>query len=288
MTCDAEQAARIAALTADLTWITESWPDLYQLRLPGSRRRAPRRPMSRSARERADELARTEKAEQGLSVLGAGRAPMNVGVLDALARLLADAVELDEYVTATAGVVDDVAPPSTAYDFEAIGRVLAHTAAHLSLSAAADAGVLGEAEAAVKRMRSALEGALEDVVDGYMLSTVCAWCHGATSTAPAGGEQTLVVKVVAGQPLIVCRGEWCEPPPEDCGTWLFGRPAWRDAEWEWLARRLAPGNAEARAASGTSPEEAVRQLLEALREEPEEVPSVLGGLLGRVESGGAA
>ena len=233
----AETTARIGAVSADLTWISNSWPDLYQLRLPGSRRRTPRRPLSRAARERADEQARMEKAEQGLSVLGASKAPMDVGILDALADLLAQACELDDRVTMTAGV-PDVDPPSTGYDFEALPRILAHLAAHLPVATDVDPGVLDEAEYVVKRMRGRLERALGDLSDGQVLPGLCAWCHGATTTAPAGGEKTLTVKVVADQPLIVCMSDLCDPPAEDCGTWLFGKPAWTQNEWTWLAGRL--------------------------------------------------
>lgn len=236
-TATAEQTARLTALTTDLTWISESWPDLYQMRLPGSRRRTPRRPLSRAARERADEQARVEKAEQGLSVLGASRAPMDVGVLDILAGLLGQACELDERITMTAGV-QDCEPPSTGYDFEALPRVLAHLAAHLPVAVDVDPGVLDEAERVVKRMRSKLAYSLNELTDGQVLPGLCAWCHGATTTAPAGGERTLTVKVIAEQPLIVCMSDLCDPPAEDCGTYLFGFPAWHQSEWEWLASRL--------------------------------------------------
>ncbi|MCP3017288.1 hypothetical protein NGM33_28555 [Nocardiopsis dassonvillei] len=240
MTCaatTADQAARTNAIRADLTWIGESWQDLYELRLPGKRRTAPRRPMSRAARERADELARIEKAEQGLSILGASQAPMDVSVLDTLADLLAQLCELDDRLTLTAGVAD-VEPPSTAYDFEAIGRIVAHASEVLPIAADVDPGALDEAEHAVRRLRARLASALGDLTDGQVLPGLCAWCHGATSEAPAGGERTLTVHVVADQTLIVCESDLCDPPAEDCGTWLKGKPAWRDHEWGWLAQRM--------------------------------------------------
>lgn len=269
----AEQSARITATTADLTWIAQSWPDLYQLRLPGSRRNVSRRPMTRAARERADEQARVEKAEQGDSVLGASRAPMDVGVLDALSDLLAQAVELDDRVTMTAGV-EDCEPPSTAYDFEALPRILAHLAAHLPAAVDVDPGVLDEAEHVVKRMKATMEHALTDIVDGQVLSTVCAWCKGQTTHSPAGGEKTLTVRVVAGEPLIVCMSDACEPPEENCGTWLFGKPAWHQGEWEWLSKHLGPDEV-----AGPTVEQVtnVQRLLAALSGEAD-VPEVLGGL----------
>ncbi|GAA4911349.1 hypothetical protein [Streptomonospora salina] len=241
MTCDAvhtaDRADRITGTVADLTWIAESWPDLHQMRLPGTRRRRTRRPLSRTARRRADELARTERQEQPLAVLGASRAPMHVAVLDDLAQVLAEATETAAGINAATGIVEPD-PPSTAYDFEALDRLLAYAAAHLAAAADADPGVLDDAQAAAARMRRTLERSLSEIVDGQVLSTVCAWCHGRTAEAPVGGERTLVVRLVAGNPLIVCESDACEPPPADCGTWLFGKPAWPDAEWEWLAKRL--------------------------------------------------
>ncbi|MEU5853957.1 hypothetical protein ABZ799_01395 [Nocardiopsis dassonvillei] len=240
MTCaatTADQAARTTTIRADLTWIGESWKDLYELRLPGKRRTAPQRPMTRAARERADELARIEKAEQGLSILGASQAPMDVSVLDTLADLLAQLCELDDRLTLTAGVADGE-PPTTAYDFEAIGRIVAHAAEALPIAADVDPRTLDDAEHAVRRLRTRLASALGDLTDGQVLPGLCAWCHGATSEAPAGGERTLTVKVVAGEPLIVCTSDACDPPPGDCGTYLFGRPAWRREEWDWLAGRM--------------------------------------------------
>lgn len=240
MTCaatTADQAARITTITTDLTWIAESWEDLYELRLPGARRRAPRRPMSRAARERADELARIEKAEQGLSILGASQAPMDVSVLDTLANLLGQAVELADRIAMTAGITD-CEPPTTSYDFEAIPRALAYTAQHLTLATDVDPGVLDDTERVVRWMRRKMATSLNELTEGQVLPGLCAWCHGATTTAPAGGECTLTVRVVAGEPLIVCESDLCEPPPEDCGTWLRGRPAWHREEWEWLAARL--------------------------------------------------
>lgn len=240
MTCaatTADQAARTKAVQADLAWVAASWKDVYELRLPGKRRAAPVRPMTRAARDRADELARLEKAEQGLSILGASQAPMDVSVLDALADLLADACEMDERLTLTAGVAD-VEPPTTAYDFEAIPRILGHAAETLPIAADVDPGALDDAEHAAKRMRATVARRIGELTEGQVLPGLCAWCHGATTQAPAGGERTLTVKVVAEQPLIVCTSDVCDPPPGDCGTWLFGRPAWTQAEWEWLAGRM--------------------------------------------------
>ncbi|MBB4935669.1 cytochrome c553 [Lipingzhangella halophila] len=233
----ADRADRITGTVADLTWIARSWPDLHQMRLPGTRRRRIRRPLSRIARQRADELARTERQEQRLAALGTSRAPMHVSVLDDLAQVLADTTEMAARINAAVRIVEPD-PPSTVYDFAALDRLLAYAAAHLAAAADAEPGILDDAQAAAARMRRTLERSLSEIVDGQVLSTVCAWCHGRTTQAPAGGQRTLVVRLVAGDPLIVCESDACEPPEADCGTWLFGKPAWPDAEWGWLAKRL--------------------------------------------------
>ena len=274
----ADTTARITATTTDLEWVARSWPDLHQLRLPGNRRPA-RRTLTRAARAVMDTLVRTERAERrpGERILGASPAPVAVGILDDLAQLLADAVETADRISWNAGAAD-VEPPSSGYDFDAIGRHLAHIGAHLAAATATDPDALDIAQRFAARARRTLERALEDAVDGQVLTTLCAWCHGATTETPAGGQTTLTIRVIAGQPLVVCESDLCEPPSEECGTWLRGRPAWPWAEWDWLARRLG-GGAVARTRTGTTPEEAVRKLLKALRERPEDTPASLAGLL---------
>lgn len=194
-TLTATWARRTGETRADLIHIADRWPDLYQLRLPGKRRRAPRRPMTRDARQAADDLARAERTERGLLGLGATPAPMDVGVLDTLADLLATAVELADRLAMTAGE-EEPEPPSSAYDFEALPRILLSASAHLMRAAEVDPEALDDAQHTARLMRRRLDGALGDLVDGHVLTTVCAWCHGATTTAPAGGEHTLTVRLV--------------------------------------------------------------------------------------------
>ncbi|MFE3461354.1 hypothetical protein ACFXKD_27735 [Nocardiopsis aegyptia] len=284
----AEQAARLATVRDDLAWITQNLPDLHQLRLPGARRRLTRRALSPTARAALDRLTRDERADRrpGERILGASPAPVAVAILDDLSEILADAVELADRISWNAGVVD-IEPPSTGYDFRAMGRHLTHIAEHLPAAAATDPDALALAQHFATRARRTLERSLEEAVDGQVLSTLCAWCHGTTTLAPAGGQNTLTVRVVAGEPLIVCTSDVCEPPPEDCGTWFRGRPAWRDAEWDWLARRLGPGTAAPRVGSHTSPDQAVRDLLAALRQKSEHQPDVLGGILDDERDGAA-
>lgn len=227
----------LADATADLEWVAESWPDLHQMRLPGPRRRRTRRPLTRAARERADTQARIERAEQPDSILGASAAPIHVGVLDTLSELLWEVTELADRLCETAGHTPPD-PPTTAYDFDSVGVMCRAATRALPAAAEVDPECLDDARSSAGHMRHMLERSLTEAVDGQVLSTVCAWCQGRTSEAPVGGERTLVVRLIAGNPLIVCESDACEPPSADCGTWLFGKPAWPDAEWEWLSQRL--------------------------------------------------
>ncbi|WP_435109408.1 hypothetical protein [Nocardiopsis synnemataformans] len=235
----ADRDARLAAVRADLAQVAASWPDLHQLRLPGARRRTARRTLSPAARAVLDRLTRAEKADRkpGERVLGASPAPVTVSILDDLAEILAAVVALSDRISWNAGVADPEVP-SSAYDFAAIDRHVAHVAEHLGVAASTDPDALKAAEAFAAWARRVLERSLEQVVDGQVLSALCAWCHGATTRHPAGGQHTLTVRVVAGEPLIVCVSDTCEPPAEDCRTWLRGRPAWPERDWEWLAARL--------------------------------------------------
>ncbi|MGZ4589141.1 MAG: hypothetical protein ACXVX9_15210, partial [Mycobacteriaceae bacterium] len=78
------------------------------------------------------------------------------------------------------------------------------------------------------------------ISDGQVLKAVCPWCGGRTEAHPTGGAHTLRVRNIHGldTTVVVCEGGACEPPAEDCGTWVRGRPAWRQYEWDWLADRI--------------------------------------------------
>lgn len=233
---DAHQTARLGDTTADLSWIARSWPDLYQLRLPGTRR--PRRgDLTGQAKADADVQARIERLEVDPDAPGMSPAPVDVGVLDTLTGLLMDIHDLAERICGTAGAVAPE-PPSTGYDYPAIPRLCAAASAHLPEAAQADPEALDDAQQTAARLRTRLAGVLEEILDGQRLTAVCAWCRGTTVAAPAGGDRTMVVRLVASRPVIVCEGDLCNPPPNECGTWVMGRPAWPEHAWKWLARRL--------------------------------------------------
>lgn len=230
-------ARRLGETRADLTHITDRWPDLYQLRLPGTATRHTTGYASLAARRARDEQARQERADRAGGALGYSAAPLDVDVLDTLTDLLVSAEELAERIAETAGapVLD---PPTTAYDYQAMGGYLTHISRHLYAAAQADPEALDDAQHTARVMRRRLDTALSEISDGQRLAAVCAWCHGRTTEAPTGGERTLVVRMVLDEPVIVCESDACAPPSADCGTWVRGRPAWHREEWPWLANRL--------------------------------------------------
>lgn len=234
---DAHQITRLGDTTADLAWIARSWPDLYQLRLPGRRIRRTAQQLTGQARTEADELARAERLEVDPDAPGASPAPVDVAVLDTLSDLLMDLADLADRICETAGALPPE-PPSTAYDYPAIPRLCAAATTHLPDAAAADPEALDDAAETAARLRRTLAGVLEEILDGQRLTAICAWCRGTTPQAPTGGERTMVVRLVAGRPVIVCEGPLCDPPPNECSTWVRGRPAWPEHAWQWLARRL--------------------------------------------------
>lgn len=239
---DAHQITRLGDTTADLAWIARSWPDLYQLRLPGRRIRRTAQQLTGAARAEADAQARIERLEVDPDAPGASPAPVDVGVLDTLSDLLMDLADLADRICETAGRPEPD-PPSTAYDYAAIPRLCAAATAHLPDAAAADPEALDDAQQAASRLRRTLAAALDDLIDGQRLTALCAWCHGTTIAAPVGGERTLVVRLVASRPVIVCEGPLCDPPPSECSTWVGGRPAWPQHQWDWLSSRLdRPGS----------------------------------------------
>lgn len=233
---DAHQIARLRETTTDLSWIARSWPDLYQLRLPGRRLRRTAA-LTGAARAEADATARADRALRDPDAPGASPAPVDVGVLDTLTDLLLDLHDLAERLADTAGAIPPE-PPATGYDYEAIGRLAEHAAAHLDRAAATDPEALDDTQETAARLRRTLAAALDDLLDGQRLTAICAWCRGTTPEAPVGGERTMVVRLIASRPVIVCEGPLCDPPPSECSTWLAGRPAWPQHQWPWLSRRI--------------------------------------------------
>jgi hypothetical protein len=235
--------------TDDLAWITQHWGELNALRNSTARRPALPGALTGRAREEADALARTERDEQGDSVLGASPAPVNVAAYGTLTDILRTMHGLAQR-TAHAARAPVPGTLTDLYDYAAIGSLGLAISQHLHTLTAdenLDPLILGDAATTAAHMRRTLARALGDVHDGHVLAGICPWCLGTTPARPLGGARTLTVRLVVGQPVIVCEGSLCTPPVNVVSTSVRGRPAWPMHRWDWLATRvLTPQQADQR------------------------------------------
>ncbi|GII63560.1 hypothetical protein Skr01_36450 [Sphaerisporangium krabiense] len=234
------------AVAADLVWVAHYWDDLAESRLPGTARPWRQPHLTPEQAEERDQQARIERLERVGVMPGEHPAPVDVGVLDTMASILWDAVQLADAVTEHHGLAP-LEYPSTAY---ADARpYLDYAAAHLPDEIADWAAPIA------RRLVDQTARTLALVLDGQLLDVVCPWCRGVTAEAPAGGARTWRIRNLLaeqdcrhGHPrrfcptceqhiAIVCEGA-CEPPHREVGTWWRGQPCWPLTDWENLARRV--------------------------------------------------
>lgn len=234
-------------ISRDVDYLVSSWPGLVTLAVPSTSSRRPavgRRDQSEDARARREEEAREDRAAARLpgAVPGTGPvpAPAHVGLLDLLARIVSVAADVAETVTQTAGV-ERPAPPTSSW----VDPRPYFIAARLWLQAAqlADERTVPWVAQQVGPLVVEVARMLGEVHDGQVLDALCPWCKG--RTAQGEGRRTLVVQLPRTEnpdhgPVIVCRGDGCEPPLDKCGMRVGGRPAWNEREWDWLAKLLDP------------------------------------------------
>lgn len=221
--------SRIGKVRRDILFVMDHWPDLREARVPGTRRPWAQTKTRKESRRQAgteDFHART--------VLGIGPAPApaHVDVLDALVDVLAVSVQLSDMVSQHAGI-DRLAYPQSPYDDPRPYLRLA-----LAYLEAADEAAGGEivpatldhkSDASIVRVRARTAAALRLILGGHVLDADCPWCR----------SGPLKIEIHTDEPLVVCRSRRvCEPPEADCGTWVYGRPAWIQPEWEWLAKQI--------------------------------------------------
>ncbi|MEN1976888.1 hypothetical protein [Cellulomonas olei] len=203
-------------IAEDTRYLIDAWRPLVELGVPGT---SPRR------------LA----------------APAPLDLLDLLARFVSVCAEVAETVAQIAGVERLDASASLHVDPR---PYLSH--ARTWLKVAQDANDTTEAWVAeqLHRLADAVAAHLGELADGQVLEALCPWCHGRSERRPTGGDLTLTVYArgprpgsggeALRDPMVVCRGTNCEPPPNECGHTVGGHPAWPDREWDWLAARLLP------------------------------------------------
>lgn len=229
---------------ADLHWVRNRWPDLWDARLKGTARPWREPQLSPEQREEADRQARAEKRERSDRMPGESPAPLHVDILDDLASVLMTADLLHEHIAATIGHPTLTHPASIAEDPRPyLDYVLELLAEAVDTDPATAYRALDDA----RSMRTRIARALGEVVDGQTLKATCPFCGGKDDTHPVGGALTLRIRLMpmptradpqAQLPMVVCEGGHCNPTSHDCGTRWRGKPAWPIHEWEWLAAQL--------------------------------------------------
>lgn len=211
--------------------LVEWWPHLVELRTPGTPRRWTE--VASSPRVSADRLERLSPSA------APSPAPAVVSVLDLVQRVAVTAADVSTTVAAVAGV----APARLRSAW--IDPVLHLEHARSCLRAADEADPLTAPWVIAELAPLVLAVATEvgEVRTGQTLRALCPWCRGRTTAVPTGGERTLQVILPdeaeeEAEPMIVCVGLICSPPPSKCGRRVNGRPAWPEREWDWLAKNL--------------------------------------------------
>jgi hypothetical protein len=207
--------------------------------LPGTARPWRASTISAARRAELDAEAHLERVERSGIAPGESLAPYSLEISDLLVDILIAADMLAEQVAQAAGV-DRLPPASSSY---ADPRpYLDHSRRHLLSAADGDPGLIGAVLRCCEALSDRAAVLLGHVSDGQTLDAICPWCGGRTEAKPVGGAKTLRVRTLPNtsppEPVVVCEGGLCEPPSSDCGTWVRGRPAWRQHEWDWLADRL--------------------------------------------------
>jgi hypothetical protein len=252
------ELASLVSVQFDLDFVEEHWPDLCELRRPGSPR--PWRQALLDPEHRAAQVLRDreERANRDPDAPGFTSAPEHVDVLDVMVEVW---IVLDELVArispdwrrsrtghAAGRGQAEFGPPRFAH----VQPMIEFTRTWLTMAAEERLDI---ADAPANRLRwltAEISRVLGLVRAGQLLSgALCSFCRGVTPKQPAGGTTTLRVEEVAprkhatalrpaveGVHAVVCWNPLCNPPDEDCGTRYRGRPAWPWHEWEWLAKRL--------------------------------------------------
>lgn len=98
--------------------------------------------------------------------------------------------------------------------------------------------LLSDEIAHIRRRIAAVTGEIED---GMTLKAPCIACRGLN----AAGQMSYTLRLRAKpDPVILCANPACQPTDTVCGTWVRGRPAWPQREWDWLADRIREAEAQ--------------------------------------------
>ena len=97
----------VRSVITDLEWVAAYWPDLVEARLPGTARPWRQPHLTPEQRAERDHAAWAERLERTGEAIGEAPAPLDLGVLDVITSILAEAVALADYTAQCAGVPED-------------------------------------------------------------------------------------------------------------------------------------------------------------------------------------
>ncbi|MFE3449642.1 hypothetical protein ACFXJ8_11970 [Nonomuraea sp. NPDC059194] len=221
-------------VVADLEWAAEYWPDLIEMRIPGTRRPWRQTELTPEVIAERDERDRIERFERSRLSLGASPAPLDISVLQTVLDLLVQADDLAAQVADLLGY-EELPPPGPG---EMDARPYLLFVARRVLDVGDELFVEHVARIA-RTMVDRVAHSLCMVYTGQALDVECPWCH--------QPDAWRVRELPGGQVAIVCESSVvCEPPTREVGTWWGGRPVWPIQDWERLARHIQA--AEERAA----------------------------------------
>jgi hypothetical protein len=205
---------------ADLEWAAEYWPDLIEIRIPGTRRPWRQTELTPEAIAERDAQARIERFERSRLSLGASPAPLDISVLQTVLDLLVQADDLA--ATVASHHHHSELPPPGPGEMDARPYLL-YVARHLPDS------LLEYVQPIARRFVDRVAHSLCMVYAGQALDVECPWCH--------NRDVWKVRELPGGMVAIVCEGV-CEPPAREVGTWWGGHPVWPISDWERLARHI--------------------------------------------------
>lgn len=207
-------------------------PLLALLRDPSTRRPWREVQLDPYRRAELDDEARAEQADRTEDAPGEHRDAARADVLDVLSGVLWRAEDLAHHLSRAARVEPLAAAPADGDPRPYLERARETLVpAVLGWTNGKDIAYWAADQAGA--MLADLAAALALNVDGHLVKALCPWCRGGLA-----GAYTWRVRILVGEPVIVCESGTCNPPSKDVSTLWKGCPVWRFHDWEWLAKRL--------------------------------------------------
>ena len=231
-------------VVANLEWVIEYWPDLIEARLPLTTKPLRQtRTISREEKDLRDAAAHMERYFRNNLAWGESPAPVDVDILQTLLDVMVYADDLAAELGPE--VLCPILAPPTLGQLDARPWLSYALARLWELPDEWSEWVWPR----VERIYTRTAGALAEIYHGQVVKVVCPWCTGRTEEDPVGGAHTWKVEVLPNnQVAIICHGVNCNPPADQVGTWLWGKPCWPITTWTKLAKHVMPEQERARRA----------------------------------------